>query len=120
MATVCVETVNWCAVVGDRIVKVVQFLSDGDPWDLTGATVESHVRNTWSSPTFVMEAQVTEIDAPQGIFMLEYDGEDARSLVQGDYSWEGVYDVQVTEAGQTRPETVRRGTFTLLPDATRG
>jgi hypothetical protein len=116
---VCLNDQEWCGVVGDRIFRTVQFLSDGDPWNLTGAAVECQVRESWSAAVPLMTATVTEVDAGSGVFTLELDGEEARPVVTGERKWSGVYDVQVTEAGQTRPETVQRGVFTLLPDATR-
>jgi hypothetical protein len=117
--TACKEDGAWCGVVGDRIWRSVQFLTDGDPWPLTGATVEAQVRETWSSPSPLMTATVTPVDEASGMFIIEFDGTDGRSVVTGDDDWSGVYDIQVTELGQTLPETIERGVFTLRPDATR-
>jgi hypothetical protein len=119
MMSDCVQGRSWCGVVGDRIWRRVQFLQDGDPWDLTGATVESQVRAAWSAASPLMTATVAPVSEAEGTFDIEFDGEDGRSAVTGDDDWKGVYDIQVTESGQTLPETIERGVFTLQPDATR-
>jgi hypothetical protein len=116
--TACRTLSRWCGVVGDRIYRRVQFLTDGDPWDLTGATVEAQVRATWDAATAISDATVTGVSEVDGVYDIEFDGEDFRGLVT-DQQWEGVYDIQVLESGETRPETVERGTFQVVPDATR-
>ena len=59
----CVQRDDWCAVVGDRIRRVYQFLSDGDPWDLSGATVEAMVRQKPSDADPALVAVCTPVSA---------------------------------------------------------
>ena len=120
MAASCVQRDDWCTTVGDRTVRTYQFLTDGDPWPLQGAVVTSQVRAKASDPDpAVLDAVCESVDEAAGIFTVEYATESARDLMVGDKPWVGVFDIQVLEPGETLPETIVGGSFTLLPDVTR-
>ena len=113
----CVQRDDWCAVVGDRIRRVYQFLTDGDPWPVE--SVEGMVREKPSDADPALVATCTALDEEAGVWAVEFDGSEGRGLVDGDTDWEGVFDIQVTEAGQSLPETIVAGAFILTPDVTR-
>lgn len=104
---------------GDRNVVTVELTSDGAPWDLTGAALRAQARKTATDADPALEAVVTAVDEAGGLFEVSWDGEEVRTLLGADVTWEGVWDLQVVEVGQTLAETVAAGKVTMVLDVTR-
>ena len=95
---------------------------DGDPWDLTGATVTAQARRTATDPVVALTASVTPVDAAQGIFAVSWDGNAVRALLDGEASWQGMWDLDVLEAGRAadgESVTVADGAVLAEMDVTR-
>jgi alkaline phosphatase len=122
MASICTgpSVLDWaCVYAGDRNAQEFEFLADGVPWDLTGAVLSAQARKSRSDPAAALTATVTAVDAALGTWIVEWDGDDVRTLLGTAESWEGVWDLQVLEVGQTLPVTVLKGTFRAELDVTR-
>lgn len=122
MATVCTgpDTWDWqCAYAGDDVRAAWRLLSDGDPWDLTGAALTAQAREaaTTADPP-ALTATVTALDEPGGVVQVAWDGEAIRDLLGDAPSWTGVWDLQVVEAGGNTV-TVMAGKFSARMDVTR-
>jgi hypothetical protein len=113
------ESLDWEAYLGDRNRAVVALPSEGDPVDITGAVLEAQVRASASDGVVGATATITEDDYTLGSMVVEWDGEALRALVGEGEVWTGVWDLQVTEVGETLPRTVYRGTFRITHDVTR-
>lgn len=104
---------------GDRNIVTVELTTDGAPWDLTGAALLAQARKSNSDADPALVATITPVDPAQGRFTLEWDGEEVRTLLGADTTWDGVWDLQVTEATQTLAETVAAGKLTCELDVSR-
>lgn len=113
--------INWNLYAGDRNEKTLQVLKDGDPWDLTGATVTAQARRTANDPVVALTASVTPVDASQGIYTLGWDGNAVRALLGAEASWTGMWDMDVLEAGRAdgESETVADGAVLAEMDVTK-
>ena len=106
--------------VGDENRVPVEVLADGAPVDLTGAAIAAQARtDTKTATPIAVEAVVEEVDLAVGRFDLTWDGEALRTLVGDTGAWLGVWDLQITPAGRTLPDTPLGGRFTASPDVTR-
>ena len=119
MAPACVNLVN--LIAGDANKLTVALTSNGEPWDLTGAVINAQARADLSDevPTFVAESTVA--DPLSGVIVLFWPGDSIRELLVslGVFGWTGVWDMEVTLAGETYPKTVISGTFSAKMDVSR-
>lgn len=115
------ESCDWEVYAGDRNRQQFQFLADDGqaPWDLTGATLRAQARLSATDPTIGLEAAVTIDDPPAGLVTIAWDGEEVRTLLAGEDSWAGEWDLELVEAGQTLPVTPLAGAFTAAMDVTK-
>lgn len=104
---------------GDRNHYELTFTADGQVWDMTGAAVTAQARVRASAVNSVFEATIDEVDASVGKWTMEWNGEDVRTAIGQGESWNGVWDLQVIESGQTLPITLVRGSVRALMDVTR-
>jgi hypothetical protein len=105
---------------GDRNLEQLAFTAGGAPWDLTGSVISAQARrvDTDADPP-ALEATITALDPTAGSYTMEWDGDDVRVLLDGQSTWNGVWDVQILEAGQTLPVTVHRSSVVAQMDVTR-
>lgn len=104
---------------GDRNLLTVELTTDGAPWDLTGAEVTAQARATAADADPALVATVTPLDPAAGRFEISWDGEEVRTLLGTETTWQGVWDLQVLEVGQTLAETVAAGSLSCELDVTR-
>ncbi len=112
------QSLDWDIMAGDLNRETFQVVAN-DPVDLTGATIAAQARKTAPDAEIALEAVITPVEPLLGQFTVEWDGEAARTLLAGQVSWQGVWDLEVTFAGETLPETLLRGVFTVNMDVTR-
>lgn len=87
--------------------------------NLTGMTVRAQARVSAVDTTVAIEATVTMTSPTTGKFLLAWDGDDVRTLLAGDLTWEGVWDLQILEPSDVLPETILAGRWTAEMDVTR-
>lgn len=104
---------------GDRNMLTVTLTSEGNPMDLTGLDVMAQARKKAQDDSAVLEA-VVEVDADPttGKLTLRWPGEDVRTLLAGQATWQGVWDMQISSAEED-PVTVVAGAFIAAMDVTR-
>lgn len=112
-------TLDWELYAGDANRRTFQFLAGDDPWDITGAVIEAHARVTDLDPAPALIATCTIDTIGPGLATVEWDGEVIRTLLANEETWAGVWDLQITEAGQTLPTTLLRGKVTAVQDVTK-
>lgn len=112
---------NWQIYVGDSNEQQFNITDNSGTVDLTGAQVLAQAREAPTSPTVSLSATITENDMAAGQFTVAWDGEAVRTLLDaaGLSRWQGVWDLQITEAGETLPITYARGALTATYDVTR-
>ena len=110
---------TWWVYAGDENREYCSFLAGGNLWDLTGCTIEAQARKVDTDPVAAITAVVEMTDPANGRVHISWDGEDVRTLLAGQSTWEGVYDIQVLEAGRTQPRTVVRAVWHAQMDVTR-
>jgi len=110
---------DWKVYAGDRNEVVFSFEAGGAPWDITGASVAAQARIRATDPAVALDANVDVFDATSGKVTIAWDGEEVRALLAGADHWQGVWDLQITETGETLPITMLRGKFTAIYDVTR-
>jgi hypothetical protein len=110
---------SWHVYAGDHNSVRWRFVAGGAPWDLTGTTVEAHARRRDTDVDPALVADVTVIDGPTGVVDIAWDGEAVRALLDGVSSWEGVYDMQLTAAGDVLADTMIRAKMRAFMDVTR-
>jgi hypothetical protein len=108
---------TWAVYAGDSNRERVEFTAGGVPWDLTGAVVTAQARKVDTDPLVALEAVVEMTDPLFGVVHLSWDGEAVRALLAGSSTWDGVYDIQVAQAGVT--STLMRGRMKAMMDVTR-
>jgi hypothetical protein len=113
------QAANWNVYAGDANRVVFELSTSVDPVDLTGATIDAQARVSAVDQTIALTATVTEVEPLLGRFAVGWDGEAVRALLAGAEKWEGVWDVQILQAGQTLPRTILRGRFIATHDVTR-
>lgn len=109
---------DWQLYAGDRNRERFEIAGD-DPVDISGAVIAAQARLTPDDATVAMTAVVTEENLALGSFWVEWPGEEVRALLGPDGTWAGVWDLEITEAGETLPRTWLRGKITALLDVTR-
>ena len=92
---------DWIVYAGDRNKETFEIVSATDPVDITGAVVEAQARTTAKEPTVALTAAVDLTDPTLGRFTVQWDGDAVRTLLAGSDSWEGVWDLQIIESGET-------------------
>lgn len=102
---------------GDRNETTIALKSDGLPVDLTGSTVTAQARETATDDDTALVATITMVDEANGTFIIAWPGADVFTLLAGQESWAGVYDVQVESAAGVT--TVLSGTIGCVTDVTR-
>jgi hypothetical protein len=103
---------------GDRNLFTVKLTDSAGAIDITDFVIEAQARVTPTEPTVAVAATITLVDAAQGTFEMRWPGEDVRDVLAGSETWEGVWDLQVTEPGED-PHTLMAGLFTIESDVTR-
>jgi hypothetical protein len=113
--------INLSLYAGDVNEQTLQVLRDGDPVDLTGATVTAQARRTPNDPVVALTAVVTMVEPAKGILTVAWDGNTVRALLGDDASWIGVWDLDVLPAGSSDGSsvTVADGAVTANMDVTR-
>lgn len=104
---------------GDRNLIQMTLLSAGVPTDLTGLTLTAQARAVATDSVASLTAEIVITDATGGIFTMQWDGDDVRTLLDAtaSASWKGVWDLQLG----TEPDavTVVAGAFSVDLDVTR-
>lgn len=122
MESICTgpASLDWgCVYAGDRNQVRLELMADGSPWALDGAVLTAQARLTAVAQEVALEATVVDADPARGMFDISWDGEAVRDLLAGEDRWQGVWDLQVLEQGQTLPVTVLRGAIEARMDVTR-
>lgn len=105
---------------GDDVALAISFTdSDGNGQDTTGAVLNAQVRDTPSSDTVQITAQVSDVDSANGQWSVLFSGTDTRSVLGTASKYTGVWDLEITLAGQANPRTVLAGRFEIEIDVTR-
>lgn len=105
---------------GDDVAILLTFTDNDGPQDITGATISAQARTTATADDPpALSAQVTITDPSNGKVSVLWSGTDTRTLISGDARWSGVWDLEVTLAGQANPRTVLGGRFSIQTDVTR-
>lgn len=108
------EPVNLALYAGDDItLRVTVTDADGDPVDLTGATVESHVRATAAGP--LAAAFESQIDDPASGVAFIHLTPDATAQLPA----RAVWDVQASFNDGANVTTLAAGTVTVAAQVTR-
>jgi hypothetical protein len=102
---------------GDRNLITVTLTQNGQPFDLSGLTVEAQARLTPNDSTIAVEAVINILNAEEGQFEMRWPGDDVRTLLDNQKGWFGVWDLQVGNGFD--PQTLMAGIFTIEPDVTR-
>jgi hypothetical protein len=112
---------NWdCLIAGDRNEEDFQLSLNLMPWDLTGATFKAQGRtNPIDADPAPLTAVITPVDLPRGIITIGWPGDQVRAVLAGGEAWAGYWDLEITVAGATMPDTVLAGTLTAKSDVTR-
>jgi hypothetical protein len=110
---------SWHVYAGDNNQVRWKFVAGGQPWDLTGVDVQAQARHRDTDTDPAMVATVTVVDAPAGLVDIAWDGSEARALLDGLSSWDGVYDIQLTAAGAPLADTMHRARLRVFMDVTR-
>lgn len=102
----CQADGSWNIYAGDRNAESFQYVdADGTPIDITGFTFAAQARQTSQSET-ALTATCTVTDAAEGRFLVEWPGEDVRSLLGIADSWRGLWDLQALPPGDALPTTM--------------
>lgn len=104
---------------GDKNEMRVALLSDGAPWDTTGATVAAQARADKKDAAPALTAVVTAVDEAQGIYLVAWDGDEVRTLLALQETWEGVWDLQIQLPLELAPQTLVEGSIECVMDVTR-
>lgn len=105
------QCANWAAYAGDTNVQLFELVRDGEPWDLTAATVTSHAKEypAHGGSTVVASAEVLMVDEARGLIEVSWPDLPTEP-------WEGAWDLQVESSDGI--QTVLAGKFTVVPDVT--
>lgn len=114
-----IGTLNLELYAGDRNHYELTFTAAGEVWDMTGAVVQAQARIRPNAVAAVLTATIEEVDASLGKWSMEWDGDAVRTVIGAGETWLGVWDLQVTEAGQALPMTLVKGGLRALMDVTR-
>jgi hypothetical protein len=104
---------------GDRNQFNVKLSNTSGPINITDFVIAAQARLTPTDATIAVAAVITITSATAGEFKMEWPGDDVSTLLAGGETWKGVWDLQVTEPGDTFPQTLMAGVFTAESDVTR-
>jgi hypothetical protein len=104
---------------GDRNLFTIKLSNNSGPIDITDFVIEAQVRTEPTDGVIAISAVIAIVDAAQGQFSMRWPGDDVRDLLAGADTWEGVWDLQVTESVGEDPQTLLAGLFTAESDVTR-
>ena len=105
---------------GDDVAVTISFKdSDGNGQDTTGAVLNAQVRSSATDDTIQLSASVSAIDAANGQWSVLFSGDDTRTVLADASTWNGVWDLEITQSGQANPRTVLGGRFQIETDVTR-
>ncbi len=93
-------------------VETLQWLHDGSPVDLNGATIEGAIRRTYADASPAVAFTCALLNANQGLFEIALNETQTDGLAFD----AGVYDVRVTRGSLT--ERVMQGVVKVYPSAT--
>jgi hypothetical protein len=96
---------------------LVTLVADGAPVDLTGATLAAQARLSVTTGV-ALTGVVAIVDAAAGQLSVRWPGDDVRTLLAGEPTWAGVWDLQMTVAPD-EPVTILAGRLTAEMDVTR-
>ena len=104
---------------GDVNVIQVEVINhvDQSPVPLDGYTLTSQVRSAVTDVDPLMAAVVTILDAPNGVVLVQWDGETVRAVLGDKARVSGVWDLQMEIGGQV--VTIVAGSWTAEMDVTR-
>ncbi len=103
---------------GDRNQVQMTLSSDGTPVNLTGLTLSAQARLT-PVDAVALSAVITVTDAPNGVFLLRWDGDEVRTMLDGATTWSGVWDLQLGDETDDTAQTILAGTFKIDMDVTK-
>lgn len=103
---------------GDRNLISMTIHSKGTPLDLTGKTITAQARATPTSST-ALDSVVTIVDAAAGQLTIGWPGSAVETLLAGDATFKGVWDIQLSTPGEDDAVTLAAGKFTAVMDVTR-
>jgi len=103
---------------GDKNLFNVKLTDSSGPLNLTDSVIAAQARKTAVDPTIAVSAVIAVTNATQGTFEMRWPGEDVRDVLNGSETWNGVWDLQIGEAGED-PVTLVAGVFTIESDVTR-
>jgi hypothetical protein len=102
----------------DRNAVRLTIRSGGAPLDITG-TLAAQARKKATDPDPApLEAEFDIIDAPNGVVMMTWPGDQVQALVAASGKWSGVWDLEYTQA-PLAPLTLAAGKISLEADVTR-
>lgn len=91
---------------------------DGAPVDLTGYTISAQVRKVVTDIDPAMDAVCQMIDPLAGTFYVTFPGDLVMSMLAGEATFKGVWDIQVTD-DESFTTTLAAGSFEAVLDVTR-
>jgi len=91
---------------------------NGVAMDLTNSTVIAQARKVATDAVAVIEADYTAVDETLGKFILTWDGDKVRTMLNGALEFIGVWDLQVIPTGALG-KTVVAGVFKANMDVSR-
>jgi hypothetical protein len=103
---------------GDRNQFNIKLTDSNGPVNLSDSVIEAQARLTPVDSAIAVSAVIEMIDAVGGHFKMSWPGDDVRTALAVEVSWEGVWDLQMTETGE-EPQTLVAGKFTIESDVTR-
>jgi len=103
---------------GDKNLFNVKLTDSSGPINLTDSVLEAQARKTPTDAAIAVSAVISVIDATQGRFEMRWPGEAVRTALAGAEKWSGVWDLQISNAGED-PVTLVAGVFTIESDVTR-
>jgi len=110
---------DWTGLVsGEPNGLSFRVVADGEPMDLTGATLRCMARHRPGDDAPAMTAAATITNAAGGLVLLVWPGDQISALLTDVESWRGVWDLEVTLPGSD-PVTVCGGTLRAGLDVTR-
>lgn len=102
---------------GDQNLITMTLTNNGAPMDLTGLILAAQARATPLDPE-ALDAVIVVTDALAGEIALRWPGDEVTTMLAGQTSWKGVWDLQVGDVGND-PVTVAAGKFSAVMDITR-
>jgi hypothetical protein len=96
--------------------EIFKFVSGGQDWNLSGATVRAVAKASRGSELILVNAEVTPVDAAVGEFEIRWHGSDIAVALDGSSVLSGVYDIKVQPLGETEPTAILTGPWVAQMD----